>query len=167
VTVDNEASCSNVTRFAESQSCLVSAMQTGTDYVLRIVRGAAAPSADAPIVCETETKRSIAIYITADTMGRGDDDLGRILMGAYFETLTHFVREISHIILVNSGVKLAVDGSPVLDEVESLARTGIEVLVCGTCLNHFGIKDKLRAGVVSNMFTILDTLAKARKVLSP
>ncbi len=100
-------------------------------------------------------------------MGRGDDDLGRVLMGMYFETLSHFARDISHIIFVNSGVKLAVAGSPALEELQSLEKMGVKVLSCGTCLNHFGVKEELKVGVLSNMFTILEVLAKAGKTLSP
>ncbi len=110
---------------------------------------------------------SIAIYINSETMGRGDDELGARLMGAYMETLTNFATQISHILLVNSGVKLACAGSPVLDHLQSLAEIDIKILSCGVCLKHYDLTDKLQAGEVSNMYTILDSMAKSSKVLSP
>lgn len=112
-------------------------------------------------------RTQLVVYINAETMGRGDDELGRVIMGAYMETLAHFARDISHVIFVNSGVRLACEGSPVLDHLKDLADMDIEMLCCGTCLNHFNIKEKLQVGSVSNMFTILEIISKADKVLSP
>lgn len=169
VMVDNEASRDNVRRFAESQRHQVQVETAGEEYHLHIVRGEdeTVTGPDPEVVCEAPQRKNIAVYITAATMGRGDDELGAILMSAYIDTLSHFARDISHIILINSGVKLAVEGSPVLAHLQDLGHSGIEILACGTCLKYFGLTDKLQVGVVSNMFTILDTLSRAGKVLSP
>ncbi|MDA8163513.1 MAG: sulfurtransferase-like selenium metabolism protein YedF [Desulfobacteraceae bacterium] len=168
VVVDNEASRDNVRRFAESQLHGVQVETAGGEYHLRIVRGEAEAPGPAPeLVCEAPAPRGMVVYITAATIGRGDDELGAVLMASYIDTLSYFAKEISHIVLINSGVKLAVEGSPVLANLQDLAGQGIQVLACGTCLNHFGLGDKLRVGTVSNMFAILDTLARAGKVLSP
>ena len=169
VIVDNEAARDNVRRFAESQGHRVQVEQKGGDYYLHIIRAAdeTAAGPEPEIVCETPRQKSIAVYITASTMGRGDEELGAILMTAYIDTLSHFAGAISHLILINSGVKLAVEGSPVLAHLQDLARSGIEVLACGTCLKHFGLADKLQVGSISNMYAILDVLSRAGKVLSP
>lgn len=169
VIVDNEAASKNVRRFAESQGHSVQIEEKGNDiYDLKIQINENLSTSEIPeIVCDEPQKKTIVVYISSEVMGQGDDTLGHILMEAYFETLSHFAKEITHIIFVNSGVKLAVEGSPVLEELQGLEKMGIEVLSCGTCLNHFGIQDKLKTGVVSNMFTILDTLFKAGKVLTP
>jgi intracellular sulfur oxidation DsrE/DsrF family protein len=88
-------------------------------------------------------------------------------MKVYLDTLSHFAREISHLIFVNSGVKLAVEGSPALDHLRDLADMGVEILSCGACLDHFGLKEKLAAGVVSNMYAILEVKLQAGRILSP
>ena len=168
VIVDNEGSCSNVRRFAASQGHKVHFEEQDGHYHIHITKGEGAAVGPEPeIVCDVPAKGSIFVYVSSDKMGRGDDKLGDILMAAYFETLAHFARDITHIALVNSGVKLAIEGSPVVDHIKSLEQMGVEVLCCGTCLNHFNIKDKLAAGVVSNMFSILDAQTKAGKILSP
>ncbi|MEJ2031700.1 MAG: sulfurtransferase-like selenium metabolism protein YedF [Deltaproteobacteria bacterium] len=169
VTVDNEAARDNVRRFAESQGHEVRVESAGEKYHLHVTRGRGetAPGLEPEIVCENPQRKSIAVYITASTMGRGDEELGAILMTAYIDTLSHFAGDISHIILINSGVHLAVEGSPVLGHLQDLARSGIEVLACGTCLKHFGLTDELQVGSVSNMYAILETLTKATKVLTP
>lgn len=169
VIVDNEAARDNVRRFAESQGHQVQMEAAGEDYHLHITRGEGetASGSEPEIVCGAPQGKAIAVYITASTMGRGDEELGAVLMTAYLDTLSHFARDVSHIILINSGVKLAVEGSPVLAHLQDLARSGIEVLACGTCLKHFGLIEKLQVGSVSNMYAILEILAKADKVLTP
>jgi len=168
VIVDNEGSCSNVRRFAASQGHTVTFEEKDGNYHVHIIKGEGGTISPEPeIICDVPVKGSIFIYVSSDKMGRGDDALGDILMAAYFETLAHIAKDITHIAFVNSGVKLAIEGSPVLDHIKSLEQMGIQVLSCGTCLNHFGIKEKLAVGVVSNMFTILDAQTKAAKILSP
>lgn len=168
VIVDNEASCSNVRRFAESQGHQVQLEQKAENYYLRIQKGKGQVASEpAPIVCETPQRRKTVVYISSEGMGTGDEELGHTLMAAYLDTLSQFVREISHLVFVNAGVKLTVEGSPVLEQIHGLDRMGVEVLACGTCLNHFGIKEKLQVGSVSNMFAILETLSGADKVMSP
>lgn len=112
-------------------------------------------------------KNGMVIYINSELMGCGDTVLGRKLMNNFFATLGDFVNEVSHIALVNSGVKLACSGSPVLDTMKLLEESGIEILSCATCLAHFNLKEEQRAGSISNMFSILEVIAKAEKVLTP
>jgi intracellular sulfur oxidation DsrE/DsrF family protein len=69
-------------------------------------------------------------------------------------------------ILLNAGVKLTVEGSPVLEDLAGLERRGVEILACGTCLGHFGIKEKIAVGEVSNMYSIAETLLGAQKVVA-
>lgn len=169
VIVDNEAALKNVSFFVENQGHAVNGEEKngGTFYLeIQKVKGVAERGAS-EVARELPIEKTTVVNISSETMGQGDDELGRILMGAYFETLSHFAKEITHIIFINSGVKLAVEGSPVLEELQSLEKMGIEVLCCGTCLNHFGIQEKLKTGSISNMFTIMDTLSKAGKILTP
>jgi hypothetical protein len=64
-------------------------------------------------------------------------------------------------------VKLAIEGSPVLESLDKLEREGVNLLVCGTCLNYFEVKDKLKRGKVSNMYEITEQMMKAEKVIAP
>jgi len=114
-----------------------------------------------------QEKGKIVIFIGSEVMGRGDEELGRILMSAFLDTLSQFMPPIEKVIFVNSGVKLAVEGSPVLDQLRNLEQIGIQILCCGTCLNYFGLKEKLDVGEVSNMYAIIEALSRAQKVLTP
>ncbi len=113
------------------------------------------------------TDGKTVVFVSSEGMGRGDEELGRILMAAFLDTLSQFKGELSHAIFVNAGAKLVVEGSPVLEQVRQLEQVGVQVLVCGTCLNHFGIKNNLAVGSVSNMYAIIETLSKAEKIIRP
>ena len=70
------------------------------------------------------------------------------------------------LVFYNSGVRLAVEGSPVLEDLRALAQAGMRLLICGTCLGHYELKDKVAVGEVSNMYSIAETLLGAGKVVS-
>jgi selenium metabolism protein YedF len=168
VIVDNEAACTNVSRLAESQGARVSVVQESDEFHLTIKPGQSAPASEAsPVVCPTNGAKNMVVHISSEGMGRGDEELGATLMTAFLDTLSQFKGELSHAIFVNAGAKLAVEGSPVLEQVRQLEQVGAQVLVCGTCLNHFGIKDKLAVGRVSNMYAIIETLSKAGRIIRP
>jgi len=168
VIVDNQGSATNVRRFAESQGARVEVDERAGDYHLSIEPGETRPTAvEAPIVCDAGIDGRMVVLISSEGMGRGDDALGAILMEAFLDTLSQFRGKLSHIVCVNAGAKLAIAGSPVLGQIRQLEEIGVQVLVCGTCLNHFGVLDKLGAGRVSNMYEIIDTLSGAGRVLRP
>jgi selenium metabolism protein YedF len=168
VIVDNEASCTNVTRFAESQGARVSVAGEGGEFHLTIEPGRGGTAgAEPPVVCSSAAARNMVVYVSSEGMGRGDEKLGATLMAAFLDTLSQFKDQISHLIMVNAGAKLAVEGSAVLDQIRHLEKVGVQVLVCGTCLNHFGIKDRLAVGSVSNMFAIIETLSGAGRIMRP
>lgn len=172
VIVDNEAAVANVSRFAQSQGHEVTVVAGGGKYHLLIKKGngAGATEAEPLIQCEMTPgtdKKNMAVYIGADVMGKGSEELGSLLINAFLESVSHFAGEISHIILVNSGVKLAVEEATALQHLQELEKTGVEILVCGTCLNFYNLKEKLAVGTVSNMYAILEIMSKAGKVISP
>lgn len=105
------------------------------------------------------------LAISSDKMGRGDDQLGEVLMRSHLHTLTEVDPVPDRVILFNSGVKLAVAGSPVLDDLRALVDRGAVILLCGTCLGHFGLKEEVAVGEISNMYDITETLLRADVVV--
>jgi selenium metabolism protein YedF len=99
-------------------------------------------------------------------MGRGDEQLGQILVRGFFHALGEVQPLPDTIIFLNSGVKLTVTGSPVLEDLRALRARGVEILACGTCLGHYGLKEQIAVGEVSNMYAIAETLLNAGKVVS-
>ena len=105
------------------------------------------------------------LFIDSDSLGRGSEELGKILMRSLLQTLEQMEPRPKTIIFLNSGVKLACEGSEVLEDLQEFSKKGVEILSCGTCLDYFGIKKKLLVGKVSNMFEILNSFASAGKVI--
>lgn len=171
VTVDNQAARENVTRFLTMHGYTVATSEADGLFVLRgtATGEVAAPPAqpaktpatphDAPATPQT------VVFITADTVGRGDAELGAKLMGNFLGTLPELGEGLWRIILVNGGVKLAVTGSPVLETLKKLAASGVSILVCGTCLDFFGILEQKEIGETTNMLDVVTSLDLADKVI--
>jgi len=106
------------------------------------------------------------ILINHCYLGHGDNELGAKLMGNFLRKLALAEERPSRIIFYNSGVHLVAEGSPVLDALEELAKQGVELLACGTCLTHFGLLDKLRAGRQTDMQEIVACLTGAGSVVT-
>ncbi len=99
--------------------------------------------------------------IGSDKLGKGSDELGKILMKSFLYTLSETKPYPSFLIFLNSGVKLTTDGSASLDDLKKLEEGGVKIVSCGTCLDFFEIKDKLEVGKVSNMYDIVETIAES------
>ncbi len=106
------------------------------------------------------------LLITAETLGQGPAELGERLIGAFFHTLAESSTPPATIILMNSGVKIAVDGARTVSDLQTLAAAGVEILACGTCLGYFDLRDRLAVGKVSNMYEIAGKLMEAPRVVS-
>lgn len=106
------------------------------------------------------------IVINNDKMGSGSDDLGTVLIGAFLKKLWAREKKPDTIIFYNSGVLLLKKSSGFMDVLVGLEESGVELLACGTCLNHYAMADDLVAGRVSNMEEIVDYMDKAQKVVT-
>jgi selenium metabolism protein YedF len=169
VLVDNKAACENVVRFAKSQGAEVSSKKESEElYSIEIIvpyKNKVAAEAKA----ETDScslVRNVVVLIASDTVGRPDEKLGTVLMGSFLDTLASVGNRPSTVIFMNAGVKLACQGSPHIEKLKRLSDLGVRLLVCGTCLDYFHLKDKIEVGTVSNMFTICETLASAHHTIT-
>ncbi len=91
------------------------------------------------------------VLITTDRIGRGDDELGRILMKNFLYSLARNAQRPSAVMLMNEGVRLACAGSDSLDDLTLLTEDGVAIKVCGTCLDFLGLKDSVEVGAVGTM----------------
>ena len=169
VLVDNPSSKENVRRFAVSQGHEVSISEEKGVFELKIKKGKGREKPDAAgkraedVQCLASS--DIVVFIDTDSLGRGSEELGRILMRSFMQTLEQSEVRPQRIILINSGVKLACEGSEVLEDLQEFSAKGVEILSCGNCLDYFGIKQKLMGGRVSNMFEIINSFASAGKMI--
>ena len=119
---------------------------------------------------ETECKcgkKKVVVSIGSAKMGEGSDELGHILMKAMGYAITQLNPLPDTVIFYNGGAYLTCEGSPILEDVKTLAAEGVEILTCGTCLNFFGIADKLAVGEVTNAYTIAEKCVEADVVFKP
>jgi selenium metabolism protein YedF len=159
VLVDNAESRDNVKRFAQSQGCQVDISEKDDIYYLDIVKVERAEST-------TRTTGQTVALICTDRFGSGDERLGEILMKAFLNTLWDIEPRPAKLIFMNSGVRLTTEGSEMLDTLKLLETDGVEIFSCGTCLEYYDIKDKLRVGQVTNMYATVESLISADKVIN-
>jgi selenium metabolism protein YedF len=167
VLLDNQSSKENVRRFAESQGHQVNVLEDKGVFEVKIkkAKGKSASQEGKTESIQCLTSADLVLSIDTDSLGRGSEELGKILMRSFLQTLEQSEAPPQKIILMNSGVKLACEGSEVLEDLQEFAAKGTEILSCGTCLDYFGIKKKLMVGKVSNMYEILNSLTQVGKVI--
>lgn len=161
VIVDSETARDNVLRFA-AYAGRAAETRPGSDGATVVIvsaagMGSAEPSRPGPAENQ-RPKAQETLLLAADRLGQGDDDLGRLLMKGFIYALAEGERLPRRIILMNSGVSLAAEGSASLENLRRLEARGAEILACGTCLDFFGLKAALGVGRVSNMYEIAATL---------
>ena len=165
VIVDNASSSNNVERFVQSQGCSVEVESRGQDFYLHVRKGKISDAGEVP--GEKKGVEKVVVYINSNLLGVGDEALGVILMRAFLKTLLDIEKKPLRLILINSGVKLASEGSEVLQTLKGLCDKGVEILACGTCLDFYGLKEKLKVGKVSNMYEIAQSLMETDRLVKP
>jgi selenium metabolism protein YedF len=180
VLVDNEAARENVARFLTSQGYTVSWTPTAGAMTLTatlageaaagaVAGGTAGPDCACVAMSEGEMERlgrRTVVFLTAETIGQGDDVLGGKLMFNFLGTLPEMGPALWRVILVNGAVKMATAGHPCLEKLKALEAGGVSLLVCGTCLDFFGLLEKKEAGQTTNMLDVVTSLDFADKVVS-
>ncbi|TEU11359.1 MAG: sulfurtransferase-like selenium metabolism protein YedF [Anaerolineales bacterium] len=164
--VDNETAKSNVSRMAARQGCQVDVEEREDGIYVHLTKGEKLVEETAPLLVAAPASGPLVLTVPSDVMGRGDEELGGVLVRAFFHTLGEVEPLPQTIIFFNSGVKLVVEGSPVVEDLQALEAQGMEILACGTCLGYYGLKEKVAVGEVSNMYTIAETMLGTGKVVS-
>jgi selenium metabolism protein YedF len=172
VLIDNETSLGNVCKFLKDNGCFFSESRAQGHWEV-VVSASSTPIADKPVdeYCELPVppvpSGNYVVALTSEFMGQGDDKLGSRLMASFVDILTELDNQPSSVLCYNSGVKLALPGSPVVDTLKELERRGAEVILCGTCIDFFDLKGKTVAGTISDMYRIAGRMADASSVIKP
>lgn len=168
VLVDNDTAVKNVTKLASGKGLKVSSEKLcDTEFAVRIeAEGPVAAGEEAP-VCAPNVKGDFVVAFDSDAMGRGDDELGRTLMKGFIYALSQLEQLPRTLLFYNGGARLTTEGSVSLEDLKSMEAQGVEILTCGTCLNFYGLTEKLSVGAVTNMYSIVEKLSTAAKVIKP
>lgn len=165
VKVSNEAAVSNLTHLAKRLGRAVSSEEQ--DGYWDVTIGGSDNADVRPEAEKTAELEPYAVFVGKDHVGEGDETLGKSLMKMALYTLSESGNPPAHLLFMNSGVKLVAGGEQaVVDSVSSLVAQGTEVLVCGTCLDYYGLKDQLAVGEVSNMYDILGRMQTSSKTIT-
>lgn len=151
IVVDNEVAKNNISKFAETNGFNYSAHEKENLYYITISKD------DSCKLMNLDSKK-LTIVISTDKMGLGDDTLGATLMKSYLYALSESENLPSDLIFLNAGVKLAIQGSDCLDSIKKISEKGVNILSCGTCLDFYGLKEKLAIGEITNMYTIVEKM---------
>ncbi len=171
VIVDGDVPAQNVARMANSQGWEAAVEKAGGETRVVLTKGEAA--ADTARETESLSREGearaprVVVFITSDLFGVGDEELGKVLMRAFVKTLKDVEPRPEQIIFANSGVRLTTEGSDLIDDLKALEGSGVEVISCGTCLDYYGLVDKLEVGQAGNMYEIASALVGADRVVRP
>ena len=163
VLVDNTTAVENLKRLAANQGFDAAVTEQGGAFHLAFVRTACEEAVNAPLPAPGG---DWAVFVGRDIIGDGDRELGTNLMRMFFYTLSQGEDKPGAVLFMNAGVKLPTLDEQVAEHLKALSAVGVEILVCGTCLNFYGLTDRLRVGTVSNMYDIVTRMQKAGKVVS-
>ena len=167
VHVDNAVAVENVKRMAQQKGLLPVVTEVEEKhFVVRMEVGGAVMPEEPMITCQP-MENPYVVAVDTDAMGRGAEELGRTLMKGFLFALSQLEQLPKTILFYNGGAKLTVEGSDSLEDLKNMADRGVEILTCGTCLNFYGLTEKLAVGSVTNMYAIVEKLAQAGKVIKP
>lgn len=161
VLVDDTAARDNISRLATGMGYDVQISGSDGDFTIELAPGTASPAATSGATAAGPT----ILFIASDQMGSGDPKLGQILMKNFIFTLVEGDTTPDAIYFVNSGVRLTVGGSDMIEPLTALADLGVDIASCGLCLEFFGVKDALSVGRISNMLELVNALQGAGRII--
>ena len=145
VLVDNEIAVQNLTKMAQQKGY----------------------ASKAEKLAERDARTDTVVVIASDKMGDGAEELGKSLLKAFVFSLTQQDKLPKTILFYNGGAHLTCEGSPMLEDLKALEAEGVEIMTCGTCLNFYGLTEKLQVGTVTNMYVIAEKMLNAGNVVKP
>lgn len=163
VRVDNNIAKQNILKLSNSLNCESRIINEENDLIsIEIKKGD-------NVIIEEQIKDELdnkCIFISSNKMGNGNDELGEILMKGFVYTLTESKPYPKSILLVNSAVKLSTENYDTVQNLKILEESGVEILSCGTCLDYYGLKESIKVGSITNMYTIVDIMKNSSQTIS-
>ncbi len=171
VHVDNEIAVQNLTRMAAGHKLTAKSEKVNErEFVVSMEVTdpvGEAPMEEPPLACAPDQRGNLVVAVDSAAMGRGSDELGKALMKGFLFAVGQLPELPETMLFYNGGAHLTCRGSGSLEDLKSLEAQGVEILTCGTCLNHYGLTEELAVGSVTNMYAIVEKLAGAGKVVKP
>ena len=177
VLVDNEIAVQNLQKFAKQKGFSATGEKKAEkefEVTIHVVSDGAVHAVaeeaeeEEEIVCAVDSRKNgMVVVLSANVMGTGDEKLGTNLMKAFVFAVTKQDQLPETIVCYNTGAYLTCEGADTLEDLKALEAEGVNILTCGTCLDFYGIKDKLAVGTVTNMYEIVEVMEKAKHIVRP
>ena len=169
ISVDNEIAVQNVTKMVNQKNLESTCEKVGENhYVIKVQCGEVVESeATKEVISAIAKEEKMVVVLSSDKMGEGAEQLGKVLIKGFIYAITQLDKYPKSVLLYNSGVKLASEGSDSIEDLKVLEDHGVEILSCGTCLNFYNLQDKLQIGKVTNMYSIVEELSEATNIIRP
>jgi selenium metabolism protein YedF len=174
VLVDNITAVQNLEKMAKGTGCGFSYAEDGaSQYRVTIVKGSNAVSPEpaenvssAPPERAAPENGGLVVLITSDSMGRGSEELGKILVKGFIFSLAQLTPPPSAVIFLNAGARLTAEGANTVPDLKVLAEKGADIYTCGTCANYYKLTESLAVGSIVDMMLIANRLAKASRIVA-
>ncbi len=166
---DNKTAFQNIMTYLNDQDLSPTGAEVEGIFQIEVVNQPVRPQED-PVLSSIDPGVCSSAYIVvlgSDRMGEGDPQLGSILMKGFLNAL-HEQQELpTHLVFYNSGVRLTTVDSGVSSSLKSLEESGVEIMICGTCVDFYDIRNQIAVGKISNIFTITETMARTGHIIKP
>lgn len=170
VYTDNEMACINIVNYL-SELDIAPVVTDSEGYRILSFDNTGIKPGDVDLSCPAGTTvlkdECRVVVLKSNVMGDGDAELGTLLLRSYLNTLTAMETQPQYIVAYNSGVKCALTGGDTAAALSTLVEKGVKVILCGTCVDYYGVKDKIAVGEIGNMLRIAEILADASTVIYP
>lgn len=167
VIVDNQTAVENLSRFGSNGGFQVKVREISPEeFVVSLSKGGAGEISSPQAEAAAETGKTWAVFIGKKGIGEGDEEFSSTLMNMYLYTLTEADNIPDYILFMNKGVTIPTENEDASEHLKKLIKRGCKVLVCGACLNYYGLEKSLKAGEVSNMYSINEAMTEVDKVIS-
>jgi len=171
ILVDNEISRDNLLRYLKDNGYLTACKPVESYWAIVAAQEHDSDTLEIEHVEEKyvsqKSKANQVIVVKSDKMGIGNDDLGGILMRGFINALVELDEYPQKLAFYNSGALLCIDSSPALNSLNILSEHGVDIMICGACVDFYQIKDQVKVGRITNMYEICETLSKCEKVIYP
>jgi len=167
VLVDNATAVENLKRLAAQKNCKVDVVCRCEEEIAVFIGVETAAEAAPVVAAAAPATGNLVVAVGSATMGEGNDELGKTLMKGFLFAVSQLEELPKTILFYNGGAQIPVEGSDSLEDLKNMAAQGVEILTCGTCLNFYGLADKLAVGSVTNMYSIVEKLSGATSVIKP
>jgi selenium metabolism protein YedF len=172
VLTDNQTSFDNLSRFLKDNKAEFQVNESGGVWTMTIKKTTGeVVQTKAQEYCNSEIlhfeKGNFVVVISSDKMGEGDDQLGHLLMANFIKALKNLDELPQKMVFYNNGVKLVTSSSPVIEHLRDLEKMGVQLMLCGTCVNHYKLENNVVVGNLSNMYSIAAVMASAGNIIRP